>query len=152
MILLVIGCCIICHVPQPYIEISVLVVVAPSGREPSISSDTRTDSSTDSYSYKHSRTHHESMASHISSDSQGTVVCNQDSSGSQNSMDSAGNNMISLSCTVHTHTHTKCPHYPVLLNLMFCLFSDGRLIYSGHLFWFYSIPAVKYPIYLYIVI
>ncbi|TSK14880.1 Inactive ubiquitin carboxyl-terminal hydrolase 54 [Bagarius yarrelli] len=61
-----------------------------SGREPSISSDTRTDSSTDSYSYKHSRTHHESMASHISSDSQGTVVCNQDSSGSQNSMDSAG--------------------------------------------------------------
>ncbi|KAG9268026.1 inactive ubiquitin carboxyl-terminal hydrolase 54-like isoform X4 [Astyanax mexicanus] len=61
-----------------------------SGREPSISSDTRTDSSTDSYSYKHSRSHHESMASHFSSDSQGTVVCNQDSSGSQNSMDSAG--------------------------------------------------------------
>ncbi|XP_060751872.1 inactive ubiquitin carboxyl-terminal hydrolase 54 isoform X1 [Tachysurus vachellii] len=61
-----------------------------SGREPSISSDTRTDSSTDSYSYKHSRSHHESMASHFSSDSQGTVVCNQDSSGSHNSMDSAG--------------------------------------------------------------
>ncbi|XP_060796212.1 inactive ubiquitin carboxyl-terminal hydrolase 54 isoform X2 [Neoarius graeffei] len=61
-----------------------------SGREPSISSDTRTDSSTDSYSYKHSRSHHESMASHFSSDSQGTVVCNQNSSGSQNSMDSAG--------------------------------------------------------------
>ncbi|XP_073774594.1 ubiquitin carboxyl-terminal hydrolase 54 isoform X2 [Danio rerio] len=61
-----------------------------SGREPSISSDTRTDSSTDSYSYKHSRSHHESMASHFSSDSQGTVVCNQDSSGSQNSMDTAG--------------------------------------------------------------
>ncbi|KAI4874866.1 hypothetical protein NFI96_034438 [Prochilodus magdalenae] len=60
------------------------------GREPSISSDTRTDSSTDSYSYKYSRSHHESMASHFSSDSQGTVVCNQDSSGSQNSMDSAG--------------------------------------------------------------
>ncbi|XP_059388295.1 inactive ubiquitin carboxyl-terminal hydrolase 54-like isoform X7 [Carassius carassius] len=61
-----------------------------SGREPSIASDTRTDSSTDSYSYKHSRSHHESMASHFSSDSQGTVVCNQDSSGSQNSMDTAG--------------------------------------------------------------
>ncbi|XP_046710284.1 inactive ubiquitin carboxyl-terminal hydrolase 54 isoform X2 [Silurus meridionalis] len=61
-----------------------------SGREPSISSDTRTDSSTDSYSYKHSRSHHESMASHFSSDSQGTVVCNQDSSGSHNSMGSAG--------------------------------------------------------------
>ncbi|XP_050979880.1 inactive ubiquitin carboxyl-terminal hydrolase 54 isoform X4 [Labeo rohita] len=61
-----------------------------SGREPSISSDTRTDSSTDSYSYKHSRSHHESMASHFSSDSQGTVVCNQDSSGSQNSVDTAG--------------------------------------------------------------
>ncbi|XP_062858942.1 inactive ubiquitin carboxyl-terminal hydrolase 54 isoform X2 [Trichomycterus rosablanca] len=60
-----------------------------SGREPSISSDTRTDSSTDSYSYKHSRSHHESMASHFSSESQGTVVCNQDSNGSQNSMDSA---------------------------------------------------------------
>uniref|UniRef100_A0A8C2DF01 Ubiquitin specific peptidase 54b n=1 Tax=Cyprinus carpio TaxID=7962 RepID=A0A8C2DF01_CYPCA len=60
-----------------------------SGREPSIASDTRTDSSTDSYSYKHSRSHHESMASHFSSDSQGTVVCNQDSSGSQNSMDTA---------------------------------------------------------------
>lgn len=90
---------------SPAFEISVLVVVVSSGREPSISSDTRTDSSTDSYSYKHSRSHHESMASHFSSDSQGTVVCNQDSSGSQNSMDSAGNNMISLSCT-HTHTHT----------------------------------------------
>ncbi|XP_035389772.1 inactive ubiquitin carboxyl-terminal hydrolase 54 isoform X3 [Electrophorus electricus] len=61
-----------------------------SGREPSISSDTRTDSSTDSYSYKHSRSHHDSMASHFSSESQGTVVCNQDSSGSQNSVDSAG--------------------------------------------------------------
>ncbi|XP_051959374.1 inactive ubiquitin carboxyl-terminal hydrolase 54 isoform X2 [Xyrauchen texanus] len=60
-----------------------------SGREPSISSDTRTDSSTDSYSYKHSRSHHESMASHFSSDSQGTVVCNQVSRSSKNSMDTA---------------------------------------------------------------
>ncbi|CAB1312519.1 unnamed protein product, partial [Coregonus sp. 'balchen'] len=46
-----------------------------SGREPSISSDTRTDSSTDSYSYKHSHSHHESMASHFSSESQGTIIC-----------------------------------------------------------------------------
>ncbi|CAI5655033.1 unnamed protein product [Oreochromis niloticus] len=47
-----------------------------SGREPSISSDTRTDSSTESYSYRQpSHTHHESLASHYSSDSQGTVIC-----------------------------------------------------------------------------
>ncbi|KAK2824707.1 hypothetical protein Q5P01_021882 [Channa striata] len=47
-----------------------------SGREPSISSDTRTDSSTESYSYRQpSHSHHESLASHYSSDSQGTVVC-----------------------------------------------------------------------------
>ncbi|XP_029927085.1 inactive ubiquitin carboxyl-terminal hydrolase 54-like isoform X2 [Myripristis murdjan] len=47
-----------------------------SGREPSISSDTRTDSSTDSYSYQQpSHSHHESLASHYSSDSQGTVIC-----------------------------------------------------------------------------
>ncbi|MBN3321889.1 UBP54 hydrolase, partial [Atractosteus spatula] len=57
-----------------------------SGREPSISSDTRTDSSTDSYTYKHS--HHESMASHFSSDSQGTVVCNpENDTASQSSLD-----------------------------------------------------------------
>ncbi|XP_028983185.1 inactive ubiquitin carboxyl-terminal hydrolase 54a isoform X2 [Betta splendens] len=47
-----------------------------SGREPSISSDTRTDSSTESYSYQQpSHSHHESLASHYSSDSQGTVIC-----------------------------------------------------------------------------
>ncbi|XP_066550018.1 inactive ubiquitin carboxyl-terminal hydrolase 54a isoform X3 [Amia ocellicauda] len=57
-----------------------------SGREPSISSDTRTDSSTDSYTYKHS--HHESMASHFSSDSQGTVICNpENDTASQSSME-----------------------------------------------------------------
>ncbi|MBN3283006.1 UBP54 hydrolase, partial [Polyodon spathula] len=57
-----------------------------SGREPSISSDTRTDSSTESYSFKHS--HHESMASHFSSDSQGTVVCNpENDTASQSSVD-----------------------------------------------------------------
>lgn len=49
-----------------------------SGREPSISSDTRTDSSTESYSYRQpSHSHHESLASHYSSDSQGTVICTE---------------------------------------------------------------------------
>ncbi|KAG1927086.1 inactive ubiquitin carboxyl-terminal hydrolase 54a isoform X5 [Pimephales promelas] len=64
-----------------------------SGREPSISSDTRTDSSTDSYSYKHSlsHSHHESMASHFSSDSQGTVICNPDNdSASHSSLETTG--------------------------------------------------------------
>ncbi|KAL2102220.1 hypothetical protein ACEWY4_001388 [Coilia grayii] len=62
-----------------------------SGREPSISSDTRTDSSTDSCSYRPSRSQHESLASHFSSDSQGTVVCSPDSpAGSQHSLETAG--------------------------------------------------------------
>ncbi|XP_060728816.1 inactive ubiquitin carboxyl-terminal hydrolase 54a isoform X2 [Tachysurus vachellii] len=61
-----------------------------SGREPSISSDTRTDSSTDSYSYKHSYSHHESMASHFSSDSQGTIVCNPENGASRSSLDTTG--------------------------------------------------------------
>ncbi|XP_053535788.1 inactive ubiquitin carboxyl-terminal hydrolase 54a isoform X2 [Ictalurus punctatus] len=61
-----------------------------SGREPSISSDTRTDSSTDSYSYKHSHSHHESMASHFSSDSQGTIVCNPKNNASHSSLDTTG--------------------------------------------------------------
>ncbi|XP_055083402.1 inactive ubiquitin carboxyl-terminal hydrolase 54-like isoform X2 [Periophthalmus magnuspinnatus] len=52
-----------------------------SGREPSISSDTRTDSSTESYTYRQpSHSHHESLASHYSSDSQGTVICTERSS------------------------------------------------------------------------
>ncbi|XP_073452788.1 ubiquitin carboxyl-terminal hydrolase 54 isoform X2 [Aquarana catesbeiana] len=57
-----------------------------SGREPSISSDTRTDSSTDSCHYKHS--HHESVVSHFSSDSQGTVIYNlENDAASQSSRD-----------------------------------------------------------------
>ncbi|XP_075805051.1 ubiquitin carboxyl-terminal hydrolase 54 isoform X2 [Microtus pennsylvanicus] len=57
-----------------------------SGREPSISSDTRTDSSAESYPYKHS--HHESVVSHFSSDSQGTVIYNvENDSMSQSSRD-----------------------------------------------------------------
>ncbi|TSK22601.1 Inactive ubiquitin carboxyl-terminal hydrolase 54 [Bagarius yarrelli] len=61
-----------------------------SGREPSISSDTRTDSSTDSYSYKHSHSHHESMASHFSSDSQGTIVCSPENGASHSSLETTG--------------------------------------------------------------
>ncbi|XP_034054952.1 inactive ubiquitin carboxyl-terminal hydrolase 54-like [Gymnodraco acuticeps] len=46
-----------------------------SGREQSISSDTRTDSSTESYSCRQpSVSHHESLVSHFSSDSQGTII------------------------------------------------------------------------------
>ncbi|XP_050998580.1 inactive ubiquitin carboxyl-terminal hydrolase 54 isoform X3 [Acomys russatus] len=57
-----------------------------SGREPSISSDTRTDSSTESYPHKHS--HHESVVSHFSSESQGTVIYNvENDSMSQSSRD-----------------------------------------------------------------
>uniref|UniRef100_A0A8C2DE13 Ubiquitin specific peptidase 54b n=1 Tax=Cyprinus carpio TaxID=7962 RepID=A0A8C2DE13_CYPCA len=90
-----------------------------SGREPSIASDTRTDSSTDSYSYKHSRSHHESMASHFSSDSQGTVVCNQDSSGSQNSMDTAG---------TFTNTHLKENQTFINVKDCFFFFSSGEVL------------------------
>nr|XP_043873951.1 inactive ubiquitin carboxyl-terminal hydrolase 54-like isoform X2 [Solea senegalensis] len=47
-----------------------------SGREPSISSDTRTDSSVESSSCRQSSlSHHESLAARCSSDSQGTAVC-----------------------------------------------------------------------------
>lgn len=63
-----------------------MCLLLPSGREPSISSDTRTDSSTESYPYKHC--HHESVVSHFSSDSQGTVICNvENDSMSQSSRD-----------------------------------------------------------------
>ncbi|XP_054838489.1 inactive ubiquitin carboxyl-terminal hydrolase 54 isoform X2 [Eublepharis macularius] len=57
-----------------------------SGREPSIASDSRTDSSTDSYPIKHS--HHASVVSHFSSDSQGTVIYNMENdAASQSSRD-----------------------------------------------------------------
>ncbi|GAB5578481.1 inactive ubiquitin carboxyl-terminal hydrolase 54 isoform X1 [Prionailurus iriomotensis] len=62
------------------------VRASASWREPSISSDTRTDSSTESYPYKHS--HHESVVSHFSSESQGTVIYNvENDSTSQSSRD-----------------------------------------------------------------
>lgn len=68
---------------SPYFSLCLLL---PSGREPSISSDTRTDSSTESYPYKHC--HHESVVSHFSSDSQGTVIYNvENDSMSQSSRD-----------------------------------------------------------------
>ncbi|XP_072347495.1 ubiquitin carboxyl-terminal hydrolase 54-like isoform X2 [Scyliorhinus torazame] len=70
-----------------------------SGREPSISSDSRTDSSTESYHYKHS--HHESTVSHFSSDSQGTVIYNMENdTASQSSRD-----------TGH-HTDSESNHRP----------------------------------------
>ncbi|XP_057683069.1 inactive ubiquitin carboxyl-terminal hydrolase 54 [Corythoichthys intestinalis] len=60
-----------------------------SGREPSISSDTRTDSSTDSSSHRacRSRPLHQSTGSHLSSDSQTTVVCNYDLGTSSHAVD-----------------------------------------------------------------
>uniref|UniRef100_A0A671TEF7 USP domain-containing protein n=1 Tax=Sinocyclocheilus anshuiensis TaxID=1608454 RepID=A0A671TEF7_9TELE len=74
-----------------------------SGREPSISSDTRTDSSTDSYSYKHSHSHHESMASHFSSDSQGTVICNPDNdSASHSSLENTGTSVYTFTLESNT--------------------------------------------------
>ncbi|MFT7805957.1 inactive ubiquitin carboxyl-terminal hydrolase 54 isoform X1 [Arapaima gigas] len=74
-----------------------------SGREPSISSDTRTDSSTESYTYKRSQSHHESVVSHFSSDSQGTVVCNPDNDAiSQSSTDFAGRGLDSEPTQQHT--------------------------------------------------
>uniref|UniRef100_A0A8C7TZK8 Ubiquitin specific peptidase 54a n=1 Tax=Oncorhynchus mykiss TaxID=8022 RepID=A0A8C7TZK8_ONCMY len=79
-----------------------------SGREPSISSDTRTDSSTDSYSYKHSHSHshHESMASHFSSDSQGTVICNPDNdTASRSSLETTG--QVTDSGPVQCHSLRK---------------------------------------------
>lgn len=63
-----------------------LILLPSLGREPSISSDTRTDSSTDSYPYK--QAHHESLVSHFSSDSQGTVIYNvENDAASQSSRD-----------------------------------------------------------------
>ncbi|XP_056152835.1 inactive ubiquitin carboxyl-terminal hydrolase 54 isoform X2 [Lampris incognitus] len=62
-----------------------------SGREPSISSDTRTDSSTDSSSHRASRSRplHQSTGSHLSNESQTTVVCNHDSSAASHGLDAA---------------------------------------------------------------
>lgn len=63
-----------------------------SGREPSISSDTRTDSSTDSSGHRppRSRALHQSTGSHLSSDSQTTVVGSYDISAAPRGSAAAG--------------------------------------------------------------
>ncbi|KAM6951388.1 ubiquitin carboxyl-terminal hydrolase 54-like [Aplochiton taeniatus] len=62
-----------------------------SGREPSISSDTRTDSSTDSSSHRASRSRplHQSTGSHLSNESQTTVVGSHDDGTPSHSADAA---------------------------------------------------------------
>lgn len=70
-------------------DIASLAFLSSPGREPSISSDTRTDSSTDSYAYK--QAHHESVVSHFSSDSQGTVIYNVESDAASQSSRDTGN-------------------------------------------------------------
>lgn len=77
-----------------------MYLLLPSGREPSISSDTRTDSSTESYPYKHS--HHESVVSHISSDSQGTVIHNVENDSTSQSSRDTGRDLCSRSCLPDT--------------------------------------------------
>lgn len=84
----------LCHCPLfPHFCICLLL---PSGREPSISSDTRTDSSTESYPYKHS--HHESVVSHFSSDSQGTVIYNVENDSMSQSSRDTGRDLHSGPC------------------------------------------------------
>lgn len=73
-----------------------MCLLLPSGREPSISSDTRTDSSTESYPYKHS--HHESVVSHFSSDSQGTVIYNVENDSTSQSSRDTGRELYSGRC------------------------------------------------------
>lgn len=73
-----------------------LIGVSVSGREPSISSDTRTDSSTDSCSHRSSRSRglHQSTSSRLSCESQTTVVGNHDNSSPLGS-DAGGNHAVS---------------------------------------------------------
>ncbi|XP_059496310.1 inactive ubiquitin carboxyl-terminal hydrolase 54-like isoform X2 [Stegostoma tigrinum] len=78
-----------------------------SGREPSISSDSRTDSSNDSYHYKHS--HHESAVSRFSSDSQGISVERRRSSSRPRHPDNRGKTEKSEevpSCGYHSEGET----------------------------------------------
>ncbi|XP_027131674.1 inactive ubiquitin carboxyl-terminal hydrolase 54a isoform X2 [Larimichthys crocea] len=79
-----------------------------SGREQSISSDTRTDSSTESYSYRQpSHSHNESLASHYSSDSQGTVICIERTDGALHtslcSLDAIGETLKEQQVPRHLH-------------------------------------------------
>lgn len=76
------------------------LLLSLSGREPSISSDTRTDSSTDSSSHRASRSRslHQSTGSHLSSESQTTVVCNCDTGTSPHGSDTGGNVVFKSRC------------------------------------------------------
>ncbi|KAJ0016218.1 hypothetical protein NQD34_014508 [Periophthalmus magnuspinnatus] len=71
-----------CFSPNPHLELHVSTKAGydsedSGSREPSISSDTRTDSSTDSSGHRpRPRPSHHSPGSHLSTDSQATVVCN----------------------------------------------------------------------------
>lgn len=82
-------------------------LLLPSGREPSISSDTRTDSSTESYPYKHS--HHESVVSHFSSDSQGTVIYNVENDSMSQSSRDTGRDLTQDSACLIQFLHRKSP-------------------------------------------
>uniref|UniRef100_A0AAQ6IN62 USP domain-containing protein n=1 Tax=Anabas testudineus TaxID=64144 RepID=A0AAQ6IN62_ANATE len=106
-----------------------------SGREPSISSDTRTDSSTDSSSHRTSRSRplHQSTGSHLSNESQTTVVCNYDIATLPHGADAGGNNANLYSqsvaigdysldkqcCNNLTHPKTMSVHVLHLLSLLF---------------------------------
>lgn len=82
-------------------------LLLPSGREPSISSDTRTDSSTESYPYKHS--HHESVVSHFSSDSQGTVIYNVENDSMSQSSRDTGRDLTQDSACLIQFLYRKSP-------------------------------------------
>lgn len=93
-----------------------LIGVSVSGREPSISSDTRTDSSTDSCSQRSSRSRglHQSTSSRLSCESQTTVVGNHDNSSPLGS-DAGGNHAVSSgwqqSYTATVHRYATQLHY-----------------------------------------
>lgn len=70
-------------------------LLLPSGREPSISSDTRTDSSAESC--PHRQLHHESVVSHFSSESQGTVISNVENDSMSQSSRDTGRGLIQQS-------------------------------------------------------
>lgn len=102
-----------CHPALRPLSITVLsfltfaCLLLPSGREPSISSDTRTDSSTESYPYKHS--HHESVVSHFSSDSQGTVIYNVENDSTSQSSRDTGRDLYSGPCLPDSVLHRGSP-------------------------------------------
>lgn len=86
-----------------------LIGVSVSGREPSISSDTRTDSSTDSCSQRSSRSRglHQSTSSRLSCESQTTVVGNHDNSSPLGS-DAGGNHAVSSGWQLQSAAMLRC--------------------------------------------